>query len=135
MPQGKVIAIKPMALASAQQLMNVNLSETAATSNPANVGANKQVLYLIGKFQGRGLLHEKIEEVVSYDGTDGEFALGERVKFKVNQGKQKSVNVFEAYEVERHGIKLFFDSVNIISAVTLLASALLIFGATFGKEK
>ncbi|RDV12004.1 hypothetical protein DXT99_23015 [Pontibacter diazotrophicus] len=136
MPQGTVIAVKPVGFASELQLMKANVTETASstTRSTENSLPTANLLYIEvyeDKLKSRVL--RKAKSVVWYEDTRGEFRIGDYVEFDINNKKTKPIDAAENVRKIKDGGILLHGS--LLTTVALFASSLLIFAVIFDKRR
>lgn len=132
MPQGTVVAIKPISFESQSTLMYTTLSGTAQTgtsSTRRSESKYSRVLYLVGVYKenSHSGSSKKVESLVWFEGPAGAYKRKDVVEFDINTKNPKSISLEEAVKVRKIGSeKLFLVGGSLLSIVALFASVLLL---------
>jgi len=134
MPQGKVIAVKPMGYASGSALMySRSMDAGESDTSKADEEAGNLVYIEVYKKESKIRAREKIETVVWYIDTSGRLMEGDYVEFKINPNKTKPIKGAENVTKLKGG-KLRLPG-DLFSKVALLASLLLFFSVALDRER
>ncbi|MFD2999435.1 hypothetical protein ACFS7Z_03605 [Pontibacter toksunensis] len=141
MPQGTVVAIKPMSYVSQSTLMSASVSGTTQTGTSSTREGGSQesrVLYLVGVYKENspsGNL-KKVESLVWFEGSAGDYKRKDVVEFEIDTRNPKTIHLEQAVKVHKIGSeKLFKVGGSLLSIVALFASVLLLVAVTVENRR
>lgn len=141
MPQGTVVAIKPMSFESQSTLMHASLTGTAhsGTSSTRRSGTKaSRVLHLVGVYKENSHTgsSKKVESLVWFEGPAGAYKRKDVVEFEIDSKNPMSISLEEAVKVRKIGSeKLFLVGGSLLSIVALFASVLLLVAVTVDNRR
>ncbi|MBF9255101.1 hypothetical protein I2I11_17515 [Pontibacter sp. 172403-2] len=134
MPQGKVIAVKPLGFVSQSALMYARSGQAGGSG--AGNGNEKEgnLVYIeVYKKDKRIRVPKKVETVVWYNDITCQLEEGDYVKFKINNGKTRPIEGAEnVIKLDKSKLRVPGD---LLSKVVLLASVVLFFTVVLDKER
>ena len=139
MPQGTVIAIKPMSFVSQSMLMSTGLSGTA-THSDSGIGEDEDYNIIIGVCRGDSSTCDSnnLKSVVWYKDESRNLKLGDIVEFRYGNNKLKQFKGAENVTLVRRRKdkgKLYLLTGALLSSVAVFASVLLLVAVTLDSKR
>ncbi|GAB3528000.1 hypothetical protein GCM10027443_05220 [Pontibacter brevis] len=136
MPQGTVIAVKPVGFVSDPEVMNASITETTNYSfrSPEEPNPVANLVYIkVYEDERKRFLPRKFRTVVWYEDTAGVLKEGDFVEFNIDNTKTKPMK--GAVGVKKLNKKIVPVPVDLLTVVAVFASVLLLAAVTIDSRR
>ncbi|PRY14375.1 hypothetical protein CLV24_104185 [Pontibacter ummariensis] len=134
MPQGTVIAVKPLGYASENTLLYArSLNASGAEGSGPDTGQGNLVYIKVFEEKEKLGFGRKSDTVVWYEDTEGRLVEGDHVHFEINKDRTKPIQ--GAQNVRRLQGGRFYIPGDLLSKVALLSSLLLLVALVLDRQR